>query len=1009
MFVRPRTSIASTFSGREQPTRGPLVCLALGTRGDVQPMAALASTVAALFPGSAVALVTHGAFADALREALRAEHVQLRLLESLPTARWGALDEVAPPALAEERLRAECAHACADASGLIFSLFALEGCVLAEALRIPSLAVSPYVIPYGPPNTFEERLSRAHPRLHAALRGAEAEWPSTAETSVAASSRPLSWHEVEHWMWPLFDEARWSHWRRSLGLGALPGLTPEGAVALPLCVHLAYLFPQQLVPRPAHWPPTVHAVGYLPELQPLVAAPAAAPPAASAAAAAAAAAAPGDRSARTMELQHAPLHTCLGAAAGRQCECDLEPWRGGRGGRRVYVTLGSAVMIGALVSKELLCALGRAVGLACARLDVRALFHLPCGCPHARALRHAAGELVHVLEADDLDVRALLRARHFRACVHHAGAGSTADALLSGTPAVSVPVQFDQFAWAARASALGCARELKLTSFVAAPSLAAGPSAEPLTAALAEALDEEGEMVAACARTAAMLGCAAACGTRALRCSRGGVQQQGGCAGGGGDEGGTTLPDVGCEELGRSGRRCGFHALVELLQAVLLGGPHKSADAQRCRAFMDAATVRPGPPAVTGEGEVGSSRLPPAQAEPQTWLVRQPTVSALRLLARAHAWRDETSAVGANGTAGGNAAVCRERRLHSDGESGGHKRARVEVEMPPHLSATDPSLDGRGSPCWLRLGSSGLRARVPDRAEGEHLAREIFERRVYEQHGVTLAPPAPRLIDGAGARSASPIVVRNGGAQLVVIDVGAHVGLFSLHALSQMSDARLVAIEPAACTCTLLRANLEANGLSARARVVCAAAGSRAGGPPVRLRFYPGCPSNSTRNVEERECAQAGAIAPWRLEGAVDEACVVTTVSQLLAEERAALEAASRLVMAPAAGGAHCEDERPASSSLRVRLLKVDVEGDELEVLRGIDAFDWPAIDQVAVEVHDVDDRLKLVVELLRGPVGGFAHVHVTRDDELAALGLDNCMVHAVRCLSETPPAPSVV
>jgi hypothetical protein len=48
-------------------------------------------------------------------------------------------------------------------------------------------------------------------------------------------------------------------------------------------------------------------------------------------------------------------------------------------------------------------------------------------------------------------------------------------------------------------------------------------------------------------------------------------------------------------------------------------------------------------------------------------------------------------------------------------------------------------------------------------------------------------------------------------------------------------------------------------------------------------------------------------------------------------------------------------------------LLKVDVEGDELNVLLGIDAAHWPMIRQVVVEVHDVDGRLHDVCRLLRG------------------------------------------
>src|SRR6185437_13977987 len=49
----------------------------------------------------------------------------------------------------------------------------------------------------------------------------------------------------------------------------------------------------------------------------------------------------------------------------------------------------------------------------------------------------------------------------------------------------------------------------------------------------------------------------------------------------------------------------------------------------------------------------------------------------------------------------------------------------------------------------------------------------------------------------------------------------------------------------------------------------------------------------------------------------------------------------------------------------KIDLLKIDVEKGELEVLEGIDEADWPKIDQIVMEVHDLDDRIRKVTELL--------------------------------------------
>jgi FkbM family methyltransferase len=50
----------------------------------------------------------------------------------------------------------------------------------------------------------------------------------------------------------------------------------------------------------------------------------------------------------------------------------------------------------------------------------------------------------------------------------------------------------------------------------------------------------------------------------------------------------------------------------------------------------------------------------------------------------------------------------------------------------------------------------------------------------------------------------------------------------------------------------------------------------------------------------------------------------------------------------------------------RIDLLKVDVEKAEQDVLEGIEADDWPKIQRIVLEVHDLDHRLARVTALLR-------------------------------------------
>jgi hypothetical protein len=50
----------------------------------------------------------------------------------------------------------------------------------------------------------------------------------------------------------------------------------------------------------------------------------------------------------------------------------------------------------------------------------------------------------------------------------------------------------------------------------------------------------------------------------------------------------------------------------------------------------------------------------------------------------------------------------------------------------------------------------------------------------------------------------------------------------------------------------------------------------------------------------------------------------------------------------------------------QIDLLKVNVKRSKLDVLLGVEEQDWPKIKQVIVEVHDLDNRVKRITELLQ-------------------------------------------
>lgn len=195
---------------------------------------------------------------------------------------------------------------------------------------------------------------------------------------------------------------------------------------------------------------------------------------------------------------------------------------------------------------------------------------------------------------------------------------------------------------------------------------------------------------------------------------------------------------------------------------------------------------------------------------------------------------------------------------------------------------------------------------------------EIFERRCYDR------PADPIPADG------------------VIVDVGAHVGLFALFSTLTWRPGRHIAIEASPPTAAHLRHNVETNHLD-RVHVVHAAVGDARG--TAALTYYPHLPGNSTMHpaVKEAELAAFGPRSQLRMKTMFDEGILYEVPVRPLG------------------------DLLPDGLPDRIDLLKIDVESAEAAVLRGISAELWPRIARVVVEVsHYLPDGLASVTALLR-------------------------------------------
>ncbi len=197
----------------------------------------------------------------------------------------------------------------------------------------------------------------------------------------------------------------------------------------------------------------------------------------------------------------------------------------------------------------------------------------------------------------------------------------------------------------------------------------------------------------------------------------------------------------------------------------------------------------------------------------------------------------------------------------------------------------------------------------------------------------------------------------------VVLDVGANIGLFALRALKRaQGEARIFSFEPVPPIFSVLKQN------AARVHPYVEAVNEALGmtGGNLSVTYFPRSPSLSSAHSHLWDSSPGG------LAQAVKRA--METPPPGYEKIGRLLPAWSKSLIANFIVGKKAVFECPMStiSSFIARrelahidVLKVDVEGAEHEVLKGIQDEDWHRIRSLVVEVHDVDGRLETLRTLL--------------------------------------------
>lgn len=245
---------------------------------------------------------------------------------------------------------------------------------------------------------------------------------------------------------------------------------------------------------------------------------------------------------------------------------------------------------------------------------------------------------------------------------------------------------------------------------------------------------------------------------------------------------------------------------------------------------------------------------------------------------------------------------------------------------------------------WLRLQDAGeLRGQalheLPNGMAVAHLNAnetrflydEIFRHRTYLRHGLRLPKDAR------------------------IFDVGANIGIFSLWALRVAPTARVFAFEPVPSVARVLQMNARVFGAD---RIQVFEHGLSNEDQWREMSHYPHLSMMSSLYAdEEQERKILRAFVRERDADSPPDTESGSLFDELL-EDRLTVESTEVRLR-------RISDVVREQDIDRIDLLKIDVQKSELDVLEGIDEKDWAKIHQIVVEVHDLESRLKRVVQRL--------------------------------------------